>query len=361
MNHSGPRRGWLTLCLCATAGWAALSPAAATLTGRSALAAPNAACARPASTAPSIDAAATPVASPVAAAATPVAGDSAQGQPLNAQASAQIEQVVAAVAACQTSGDYQTLTDLVSTTYLSDVYGGGARLSVAQFLQLSKDLPAQAVEIQSVSDVRVNAKGVISADVVSIAGRQLLHGRWSFVAKVDASGDNTGTEAGQSNGTWVVDSVTPLDVAVPAGAQEINLKINDKAYGPAKMTGKRGGDLVFNGTNSGKQDHELLVLRLPKGLKTADLLLSTGPTLPKGVVFIGQVTIPAKSDGQLVLTDMPRGSYVIVDLLPDPNGNPYLAHGFASSLTISLAARLHLTLQNGPSPPTPLPMLGEGN
>ncbi len=215
------------------------------------------------------------------------------------------------------------------------MYGAGTALSVSEFVQFGKDLPIQSVAIQSVSDVRVNAKGEISADVVSVAGHQLLHGRWSFVALVDKAGDNTGIQDGHADGTWAVDGLTPLAVDVPAGAQNVAMNVSDKAFGPAKLSGKRGGDLVLTGSNSGKQDHELLVLRLPKSMTVSDLLLSTGPAFPTGVVFIGQVTIPAKTSGQLVLTDMPRGSYVVVDMLPDPDGIPYLSHGFVANLTIS--------------------------
>ena len=336
MKETRLRRGLLTFGLAATAGWAALSPAAVTFPGRSALAASTATCAAPASGAISVD----PQASPAPSiAATPVADSgiapSSSGQALNDESTAAIETLVASVSACESSGDFKTLATLVTPSYITAVYGSGTPLSSTEFLQLAKDLTVQTVSIQSVSDVRVNAKGVVSADVVWVAGQQLLHGRWSFVAQSDKPGDDTGIDTGRTNGVWLVDGVTPLDVDVPAGAQTIDFKIDDKSFGTPSISGKRGGDLALNASNSGKQDHELLVLRLPKSVKVSDLLLATGPSLPDGVVFVGQITIPAKSTGQLVLTDMPRGSYVMVDLLPDQDGIPYLSHGFVSSLKIS--------------------------
>jgi len=126
---------------------------------RAALAA--SACARPASTSISIDSLASPVASPKA---TPVADVSATGdEALNGQAITEIEQLVATVAACQTSGDYKTLAELLTPAYIQEVYGAGTALSVSEFVQFGKDLPIQSVAIQSVSDVRVNAKGEISS------------------------------------------------------------------------------------------------------------------------------------------------------------------------------------------------------
>ena len=162
-----------------------------------------------------------------------------------------------------------------------------------------------------------------------------MHARWSFAAKPNAAGDNTGGETGETDGIWQVDDLDPLAVDMAATAQTLTVSIKDNAYSPAALKAKRGSDILISAKNTGKQDHELLVLKLGKSMTVNDLLLSTGPALPKGVTFIGQVTIPAKSEGELALTGLAKGSYVIVDLLPDQDGIPHLSNGMSATLTVS--------------------------
>jgi len=342
MNHLGARRGLLTVCLCAAAGWTALSPAGASFSSHAAFAAPSSECVRPPSATLSSNAAATPApASPVASpGATPVAQAAAAiggqaAQTIDQTTSSMIEQLVATVAACQTKRDYKTLAELVTPGFITEVYGGGTELSTVEFIQLGADLPAQTVTIKSINDLSIDDKGVIGADVVSIAGHQLLNSRWTFIARADAAGDDTGVQAGQVSGAWAVNSLTPQAVKIARGAKQFDVNVSDTALSPATLSAKRGVDVVLNGANSGKQDHELLALKLPKGMTVGDLLLATGPAFPKGVEFVGQVTIPTKSKGQLVLTGFARGSYVVVDMLPDEDGIPYLAKGFSSTLKIT--------------------------
>lgn len=337
MNFPGTRRVRL-VCLCAFAGWSALSPAIGAAPIGRALAA-DAACAVPAAIPLAVGAAASPVATPVAspvaspvAAATPV---EAEGEPVDTATASAIEQAVQTVAACETAANYTTMAQLVTANFLSHVYGGGLPLTAAQFIELGKSLPAARVTVTSVGDVRQNPDGGLSADVALVVAKQVKHARWSFLAKPSEPGDNTGGETGQSFGIWQVNDASPLPVAVAANAQTFAVAISAKGFSPAALSAKKGTNLVIAASNKDKQDHELLVLRLGKGMTTEDLLLATGPALPKGVDFIGQVTIPAKTEGQLVLTAMPRDQYVIVDMLPDADGVPFLSGGFQMTLTVS--------------------------
>jgi len=79
----------------------------------------------------------------------------------------------------------------------------------------------------------------------------------------------------------------------------------------------------------------LLVLHLADGMTIDSLLKHSGPDLPDGVTYMGQVTIPARSSGNLVLVGLKPGTYSIVDLLPAENGVPHLAVGMQATLTIT--------------------------
>lgn len=265
---------------------------------------------------------ASPVASPIA---SPVAA------PIVVDDAAHIEALVRAIGACQDERRARTMTRFVTEGYLSDFYAGGGRISRDQFIELARELPRVPVGIVSVSNVQVDPDGTATAEVVSTIGNQLFRATWSFVFEPRETRDATGSEPGV--GVWLASGVAPLPVEAPAGAREITVELDDYRYSPDNLR-VRGPDIVINATNASEVDHELLVLSLASGVTTRDLLTVPGPTLPPGVTVLGQVTVPAGSDGTLVLVNMPPGEYAVVDLLISANGTPHLALGMEATLTV---------------------------
>lgn len=270
---------------------------------------------------------ASPVASPIA---SPIAADEI-ATPVSGGVSGQIERSLSAIAACQSDRRVKSLTRFVTENFLSDVYAGGGKITKEQFIVLGRDLPRVPVEILSVSDVVVDTDGTATADVVWTVSRQLFHGEWSFVFVQQEPGDDTGND--DPSGYWLADGVTPLAVDVPDGAKVVDVEIETAAFDPVRM-GVRGSDFVLSAENKGKVDHELLVLKLDEGITTAVLLREPGAAFPKGVTVIGQLTIPAGDEGNLVLVGVEKGTYAVVDLLPDENGTPHLALGMEATLIV---------------------------
>jgi hypothetical protein len=261
---------------------------------------------------------AAPATSPVAEA-SPVAG-----QPADAATAAAIETLVRTLAACLTDRQSDTVVQLVTERYLGQVYGGGGRLSRADYLELARDLPAIPVMAVAVTDVRRETALHANADVVTVVGNQLVHGRWTFVSTATPTGGRR----------WQVDAVTPLPVEAPAGANRVTVGLSDYAF--ALSSGSVAGpDVVLAGTNTGKEDHEILVVQLAGGVNVDALLRQPGPALPTGVTFIGQVTIPPGSQADLVLVGLKPGSYTLVCLLPTADGTPHLALGMKSRLRVT--------------------------
>jgi hypothetical protein len=259
-----------------------------------------------------------PVASPV-----PEASPAA-GQPADAATATAIDTLVRTLAACLTDGQSDTVVQLVTERYLGQVYGGGSRLSKADYLALASDLPAVPMTVSTVSDVRLETSLRANADVVTVVGNQLAHGRWSFVRAATAGGGRR----------WQVDGVTSLPVAAPAAANRVDVTLSDDKFtlSPGQVNGP---DVVLAGTNTGKEDHEILVVHLDRGVSTDVLLREPGPGLPDGVTFIGQVTIPRGSEADLVLVGLAPGSYALVCLLPTADGTPHLALGMKARLRVS--------------------------
>jgi hypothetical protein len=266
--------------------------------------------------------AATPLASPVA---SPVAEQDI------ADEGAEIEQLVQAIGACQNERRVRTLTRFVTEGYLGDLYAGGGRITDDQFVELARGLPRAPVAIVSVSRIEVQVDGGATAEVVSTIGHQLFRATWSFIFVPQDESDATGSEP--VFGVWLADGIEPLPVEAPADAHKIEVELDEYSYDPAKLR-VRGPNVVIAADNGGDEDHELLVLALTGDVTTRDLLTAPGPELPRGVTVVGQATIPAGSDGELVLVGMEAGDYAIVDLLLNDEGTPNLALGMEATLTV---------------------------
>jgi hypothetical protein len=275
---------------------------------------------------------AVPVASPVAGAMSrPVASPVAPPPAAEPNGAADIESLVRTIAVCQTESRVKTLSRFVTENFLGDMYAGGGRITKEQFVELAKDLPNVPVEIVSITNVEIDPDGRATAEVVSVVGRQLLRANWSFLFVPQQEFDATG-EAPML-GTWWPDGVDALPVEPPANADVAKIELREYTYDPSTLRAQ-GPDIVLSAQNSGKEDHELLVLKLRDDVTTQDLLTAPGPELPRGVRFLGQVTVPAGADGQLVLVGMEPGTYAIVDLLINPDGTPHLALGMEATLNV---------------------------
>jgi hypothetical protein len=233
---------------------------------------------------------------------------------------AQVEAVIRALAVCLTAGRPEVVADLVTERFLGQMYGGGDRLSREEYLALSRTLPAIPLTILAITGTSLDDAKTATAVVESVLGNQLQRGAWTL-------------KRGSLSARWRVDHIESLAPVPPADASQIRVRIEDYSFSLSSRR-VRGPDVVLSGTNRGKEDHELLVLRLAAGVSTDVLLTEPGPGFPKGVTFVGQVTIPAGQSGDLVLVGLRPGSYALVCLLPDADGVPHLALGMKSRFTV---------------------------
>ncbi len=260
---------------------------------------------------------ATPIASALA---TPAASPEALPATADPASVAQVEAVIRALAACLTAGRPDVVADLVTERFLGQMYGGGDRLSREEYLALSQMLPAIPLTILAITGTSLDDAKTATAEVESVFGNQLQRGTWTL-------------KRGTSTARWRVDHIASRAPVPPADASQIRVRIEDYSF---SLSSRRvpGPDVVLSGENRGKEDHELLVLRLAAGVSTDVLLTEPGPGFPKGVTFVGQVTIPAGQSGELVLVGLRPGSYALVCLLPDPDGVPHLALGMKTRFTV---------------------------
>lgn len=279
---------------------------------------PPTACAVPGSTIDLADpptAGATPAidaASP-AADTTPVAED-----PLTAELLAAAN----AIADCLNERDVDTFALFTSDEYRGQLFGLDGPLGAEAYAELAGTLPDIDHRIVELGDVEIVDDMTVTATVTAVAAYQQRTGTWTF----------TQQEVGDDL-AWVLEREDPLEPVVPADAEEVTIEIAEARYDLSSDT-VEGPDLVVSLSNDDEADHEALVLRFDEDTTTEDLLTSPGPTLPEGVTFIGQATVPAGAEGTMVLVGLPPGTYTIVSLLPDEEGLPYLASGMVAEFTV---------------------------
>lgn len=237
------------------------------------------------------------------------------------QVRAGLTELVKAVAACQSAGDWETMSRLVSQRYLGQVYGGGPSMSRPTFLELARSFPTIGVRFRDFEDFRILDEGEAIASVKLIVGQQLTLDRMTFIESSTA-------------GAWLIDSAETRRVRPPRDYDQVRVVIEDNAYTPATLTAE-SANIEIVVTNEDDVDHEVLLLRLDPGVTSSVLLTSDGPGLPRGVTYLGQVTVAANDRETLVLVGMQAGDFTFVDLLPNSLGVPHLSFGMEGTLTVT--------------------------
>jgi hypothetical protein len=261
----------------------------------------------------------TPSATPVAA----VGVDDATGQA--------IADLIDSLAACLTSGNAETVTELVTDRYLADAYGGGERMTREDYLALAPFAPVIPVSVVSVGQIQFSGQDTATAQVVTVQGNQLRNEEWTFLFRLNRQASATPT-AGE--GHWLVHQVALLAPEAPTGASEAGAELpgGSIAITPDDL---EGPDIVFTVENTDEETHEFLVLRMVDGATVDDLIRPTTDGFPGNMQVIGQETIPAGETRTLVFVDLEPGDYTVVCLLPDGDGVPHLALGETTTFTVS--------------------------
>ena len=84
------------------------------------------------------------------------------------------------------------------------------------------------------------------------------------------------------------------------------------------------------------EDHELVVLKLPAGADPAGLF--DGSIKDSDVEFIGQVTVPAGTERDLLLIGLPAGDYTLACFFTGPDGVPHAMEGMITKLVVDPAS-----------------------
>ena len=265
--------------------------------------------------------AATPLAKPAAtlpAAPSPGAGNAPDARNLGGELTATAQ----ALGACLSAANAETVADLATGAYLGQLFYPGQTLSRDAFLASADQLLPVRTDVRKVENAKMDGPDKATAEVTQVVGNQLLRSRMGFVRPKASAG----------GAAWQVDREEPLAVAAPAGSQTLAVTLNDGAISLDQAQAK-GPSIVLKGTNQSQQDHEMLVLNLD-GKSVTDLLRTAGPALPDFATYVGQATVPAGGTASVTLVDLAPGTYTILCLFPDQQGQPHAALGESATFTV---------------------------
>jgi hypothetical protein len=265
---------------------------------------------------------ASPIASPVASPlASPVASPVADATP-RSSLEIDITETSRVLANCLSENKLDTVAALTGDIFRGQLLGASEPLDAATYIALAGTLTPVRYSIVSIESIRGTGRGTAEAIVTYTIAHQVRTGIWNFQLVDDGSARK-----------WIVTSEEMQETRVPRNTPSIAVGMSNDTFRltPAEV---EGSSVALNGTNNDQGDHEMLVVRIASGASSDLLLTSPGPEFPEGVEFIGQLTVPARSTGSLVLTNLEPGTYTIVCLLPDEDGVPHLANGMQATFRV---------------------------
>src|SRR5688572_30219048 len=109
--------------------------------------------------------------------ATPVTADGAGQKSEVEQLRDSLTNLVKTVAACKSEGDFETMSTLVTETYLGQVYGGGPKMSRESFLAMAEGLPTLRVRFRNFDDLSIVGPRTAKANVTLVVAKQVTFER----------------------------------------------------------------------------------------------------------------------------------------------------------------------------------------
>jgi hypothetical protein len=273
----------------------------------------------------------TPMASPELAA-SPAAGESTipvtflgatpeTGASVSDVLARDLQAAATAIAGCLSDGQYETLVKITGDTYRGQLVGAGFPLTASEFTIVAEAMPDVPYQILRVENATLVSDTTATAEVTYELAHQVRYSTWEFeLRQVD------------SKTVWALESETSMAPVAPANTDTLVVAIDSDGFSIADPT-VSGPSVAIEATNSSDVDHEVLVLRLGPSVSTDDLL-AAGPSLPEGVTYIGQATVPAGGGGTLLLSGLQPGTYTIVDLLLNAQGLPNLSDGMSITFEV---------------------------
>ena len=248
--------------------------------------------------------------------ASPVAGTPADEATTAAAAAAAQN-----IANCINGGNLEGAAALFTPNFIMEIAGTSNPYDVPASLE-----GFALVDFQT-GDAVTTPDGRVGIEVTYLQSQyQFVHEQWWLV---------------QDGEYWKLDAFDVLTpepegdtavVGVALGAPE-----NEYSVTPNTGSVTASPVLIFQATNGGQEDHELVVFKLPEGADPAGLLDGSIPE--DQIEFIGAVGPMAPGETQgLALIGLPPGVYTLTCFIPSPDGTPHIALGMVTTFEVTAPA-----------------------
>ena len=136
------------------------------------------------------------------------------------------------------------------------------------------------------------------------------------------------------DGVWQLDSFVDQPAAIPAGVTAVDLSLQEYAFVYNKAAAA-GGNIAFRVKNTGKEDHEVGLVKLAAGVNIFDAIQSENE--PEGIEMIGfgGPYDPGQETTVVFTQALAAGRYALVCFIESPAGVPHAFLGMLSEFTVS--------------------------
>ena len=237
---------------------------------------------------------------------------------------ADVEAAMQAVAEAYNSGDVEAVLALVSDDFVANAFGAFGVSTKDDLRQAAAagdfavgDPPFENLQI---ADVTVSGDSA-TLDGSHLEGRALLNERLSFVRVEDS---------------WLLDDLEPLAAEAPEGSDEVELGLVEFAFNLTKLSFS-AGDVTFQASNDGQQEHEMGIVRLPEGLSLQQALEAEDIEAMGGedVAFFGPLEPGARETWTVIGLEPGRYGYAcFISDEDDPEGTPHAFKGMVGEFSV---------------------------
>lgn len=236
-----------------------------------------------------------------AAAASPAASptdEAGQGTPANDMIAADAIAALENFTACFNSGEVATALSLMTPNFLATTFGTDDAAMIEGYFAMA---PVPQTEILSIGNVLTYEDGRVSVDSEYMTGEHQFTNSRTFMV--------------QAGDSYLVDGEDFLPGMPEGNASIISYTIPDDTASLAfdQTTSAAQTDvIVLYGANNGAAPHTVALIRLPDeaaGTPVAEIT----PDQMMGGEPIGAIAIEAGAREQLILVDLPVGTYLLLD------------------------------------------------
>lgn len=225
------------------------------------------------------------------------------------------------LANCVNSGDYEGAVALVTEELMMEELGTSNPYDAVEFLA------GFTMANFQVSNPMVYQDGSVSADVQYSGSQYQLNAETWFLV--------------QDGEYWKLDSFEGMTPEYEGDAAIVGVNLTETegedgsityAIAPNRPDIAQIEVLVFHAINAGSEDHEIVAFRLPDGADPMGLLDGSIPETD--VEFLGQISVDAGEQGDMVLVGLEPGVYTLACFIEDAEGVPHIVNGMVSQFEV---------------------------